>query len=53
MKKKWRIQEVDNKVTYIDLCAEGTIDNKIIQALRDKINIASEVMGEDHKEWLI
>ena len=42
-----------NKVTYIDLCAEGTIDNKIIQALRDKINIASEVMGEDPKEWLI
>jgi len=42
-----------NKVTYIDLCAEKTIDEKIIKALRKKINIASEVMGEKAKEWLI
>jgi len=42
-----------NKVTYIDLCAEKTIDEKIIKALRKKINIASEVMGEKAKKWLI
>ena len=36
-----------NKVTYIDLCAEKTIDEKIRKALRAKKNIASEVMGEE------
>ena len=41
-----------NKVTYIDLVAPDTIDEKILQALRDKINIASKVLGEDAKEWL-
>ena len=39
-------------VTYIDLIAENTVDEKIVKALRDKINIASEVMGEDLKEWI-
>ena len=39
-------------VTYIDLIAEKTVDEKIVKALRDKINIASEVMGEELKEWI-
>jgi SNF2 family DNA or RNA helicase len=39
-------------VTYIDIIAEDTVDEKIVKALRDKINIASEVMGEDLKEWI-
>jgi SNF2 family DNA or RNA helicase len=39
-------------VTYIDLIAEDTVDEKIVKALRDKINIASEVMGEELKEWI-
>ena len=39
-------------VTYIDLISEDTVDEKIVKALRDKINIASEVMGEDLKEWI-
>jgi len=39
-------------VTYIDIVAEDTVDEKIQQALRDKINIASEVMGEELKEWI-
>ena len=47
-----RIGQV-NKVTYIDLISEGTIDEKIVQSLRSKIDIASAVMGEDVKEWLI
>ena len=40
------------KVTYVDLIAEGTVDEKIVEALRSKINIASEVMGEQLKEWI-
>lgn len=40
-------------VTYIDLVAEKTVDEKIVGALRKKINIATEVLGEDWKKWLI
>jgi len=39
-------------VTYIDLIAEDTVDNRIVKALRKKINIASEVMGEELKDWI-
>ena len=41
-----------NSVTYIDLICEGTIDERIVKALRNKMDIASMVMGEDLKEWL-
>jgi len=39
-------------VTYVDLICEDTVDEKIVKALRDKINIASEVMGEELKDWI-
>jgi SNF2 family DNA or RNA helicase len=39
-------------VTYIDLIAEGTIDEQIVKSLRNKMDIASVVMGEELKEWL-
>jgi SNF2 family DNA or RNA helicase len=39
-------------VTYVDLIAEKTIDEKIVKALRKKINIASEVMGDTLKDWI-
>ena len=39
-------------VTYIDIIAEDTVDEKIVKALREKINIASEVMGEELKDWI-
>jgi len=39
-------------VTYIDLICEDTVDEKIVEALKKKINIASEVMGEELKEWI-
>jgi len=39
-------------VTYVDLICEDTVDEKIVKALRDKINIASEVMGEELREWI-
>jgi len=42
-----------NKVTYIDIITKGTIDEKILQALRNKINISSLVMAEGYKEWII
>jgi len=42
-----------NNVTYIDIVTEGTVDEKILRALRDKINVATEVLKEGYKEWLI
>ena len=39
-------------VTYVDLIAEGTIDEKIVKSLRSKIDIANEIMGEDLKDWI-
>ena len=39
-------------VTYIDLIAEKTIDEKIVKALRKKIDIASQIMGEELKDWI-
>ena len=41
-----------NKVLYIDLVAKGTVDDKIIQALRNKVNIANEINGEDLANWI-
>jgi len=39
-------------VTYVDIMAEETVDEKIVKALRKKINIASEVLGEDLRDWI-
>jgi len=39
-------------VTYIDIIAEDTVDDKIVKSLRKKINIASEVLGEELRDWI-
>ena len=39
-------------MTYIDILAENTVDERIVKALRKKINIASEIMGEELKAWI-
>jgi len=39
-------------VTYVDLVAEKTIDERIIKSLKDKVNIANEIMGENIKDWI-
>jgi SNF2 family DNA or RNA helicase len=41
-----------NNVTYIDLISEGTIDERIVQALRAKIDIGAKVLGEEARAWL-
>ena len=41
-----------NKMTYIDLIAPGTVDEKIVKALRDKMNIANMVLGEQALDWI-
>lgn len=39
-------------VTYYDIVADNTVDERIIDALRNKRNIASEVTGATLTEWL-
>jgi SNF2 family DNA or RNA helicase len=39
-------------MTYIDIICENTVDERIVKALRKKINIASQVMGEELKDWI-
>ena len=40
------------KMTYIDIIAEKTIDEKIVKALRNKMNIATKITGDALKEWI-
>jgi len=47
-----RIGQV-NKVTYIDIVADNTSDEKILRALRNKIDISSQVLAEGYKDWII
>ena len=49
-----RIDRIGQKkpMTYIDILAEDTIDEKIVKSLRKKVNIATEVMGEELKAWI-
>ena len=42
-----------NKVTYVDIIAEKTVDEKILAALRSKIDISTQIMAEGHKEWIV
>ena len=42
----------EKPMTYIDILAEDTIDEKIVKALRKKVNIATEIMGEELKAWI-
>ena len=39
-------------VTYVDIIATKTIDEKIVKALRAKINIASTILGEELRDWI-
>lgn len=40
-------------VNYIDLLAPDTVERKIVEALRGKLNISTAVLGDGWKEWLI
>ena len=39
-------------VTYVDIIAENPVDEKFVKALREKINVASQVLGEELKSWI-
>lgn len=41
-----------NQVLYTDIVAEDSVDEKIVESLRSKFNIASQITGDRLKEWL-
>ena len=54
MQSEARIDRIGQKraMTYIDILCENTVDERIVKALRAKVNIASQVMGEELKDWI-
>ena len=42
----------EKPMTYIDIICENTVDTRIVKALRKKVNIATQIMGEELKEWI-
>lgn len=40
-------------VSYVDMRVPGTVEDKIIEALRNKINLADVISGDNYREWLI
>ena len=41
-----------HSVTYVDLVTQDTIEEKILMALRKKIDIAATITGEEAREWI-
>ena len=54
MQSEARIDRIGQKraMTYIDILCENTVDERIVKALRAKVNIASQVMNEELKDWI-
>jgi SNF2 family DNA or RNA helicase len=49
-----RIDRIGQKypMTYIDIMCEKTVDERIVKALKAKVNIATQIMGEELKAWI-
>lgn len=50
-----RAQGVDkiNSVLYVDLVVPGTVDMKMLDTLRKKINMSGAITGDNWKEWVV
>lgn len=42
----------DQKVQYVDIVAEGTVDEHIVKTLRNKFDLAAMVTGDRLREWI-
>lgn len=42
----------DNPVNYIDIVADDTVDEHIVKNLRNKRDIATDIQGDELKEWI-
>jgi len=54
MQSEERAQMVgkSGSVGYYDLCCQGTVEDKIINALRDKMNLSNAITGDNYREWI-
>lgn len=50
--RNYRIGQND-RVTVVDLITQGTIENKVVQNLRKKIDLATMINREGHREWVV
>lgn len=41
------------RVTVIDLITRGTVEEKILKALRNKIDMAATITGDNWREWVV
>jgi len=50
-----RVQKVGKtrSVLYVDLVAPKTIEMRFLRALRNKIDLAATITGDNYREWLI
>lgn len=44
---------LEHSVTYADIIAEGTVEEKIIPNLRAKINVSALITGDSWRQWVI
>lgn len=42
----------EKHVTYVDLVTQGTVDEHVVDCLRRKFDIASQINGDTLREWL-
>jgi SNF2 family DNA or RNA helicase len=43
----------DQAVLYYDIAATSTVDEKIIEALKNKVDIANTITGDNPKPWIL
>ena len=46
-------KDKERGVDNIDLVVKGTVDEKILHALRNKINLATTINGDTWREWVV
>jgi len=44
---------IERPVTVVDMICRGTVEEKIIGSLRNKMNMAGTITGDNWREWLI
>lgn len=55
MQSEERVMRVGagGSVGYVDLRCRGTVEERFVRCLRDRINMSTVINGDDYKEWLI
>jgi SNF2 family DNA or RNA helicase len=50
-----RVQGInkERQVDYIDLIAPATVEPKILTALRAKMDLASQLVGDEWRDWVV